>query len=299
MNNLYMTITYYFEQKYLPSKRHRNPRVREMVTTTTVAVKEIEDCNEFPIAMIIKDHGSLYRGAKSYDEICRRNDGSYEEILDELRYYGGKLYRARRISYGAAVSDLYEDPIDAIRGDLNSVARMNRDFYDMPEVINGVEPIVVSDTKKEMIWELQQKANDFIIFDKKCWEECGEPMYVVQTFGLGHNHGGTGLSIEQHYNPNIGKRNYFNALHRQDAIDYANEVAKRRGDTKDIGRFGNHEDIIALMPEAVTRQPEKDHGDGDPFLNSLEAITETADSAADAGLLAILTTAAQVEGGMA
>ena len=90
-------------------------------------------------------------------------------------------------------------------------------------------------------------------------------MYVVNTFGLGHNHGGTGFFIEYHYNPNIPNINYFNALQRKEAIEYGKKVAAGRGDTDSIPGLGDHEIIEVLMPEMVKRNPQKDHGGGNPF----------------------------------
>lgn len=296
MDRLSINIPYYFEQMYLPSKRHRKPRVREMVTTADIAMKKITDPAEFPVALVVKNYASLYEGARDYAEIQQRNDSKFVPVCDELRTYDGKLYKARRVSYGAAVSDIYEDGIDAARKELNCVVNCNRGYYGATELVNGAEPIAVSDNRNDIIRDLQQKADEYIIFDNKLWEECGEPMYVVKTFGLGHNHGGTGMFIDYYYNPNIGAKNYFNALHRQEAIDYANEVAKRRGDTNDIGRFGENKDIIVLDPKVVTRKPETDHGDGDPFLNGLEAMCEAADSVAEAGALVLMKTAMEIGG---
>lgn len=50
------------------------------------------------------------------------------------------------------------------------------------------------------------------------------------------------------------------------------------------------------MPECVKRDPEKEHGDGDPFLNSMEKIAKASDSPAEAGILAIAYTTSEVSG---
>ena len=93
------------------------------------------------------------------------------------------------------------------------------------------------------------------------WTVTGEPRYVVNTFGLGHNHGGTGLFVEEYYNQNIAASNYFSALDGDKAVAYANKVAERRGDTNDVGKFEKM--IEVLIPEAVTIRPEVEHGEGD------------------------------------
>ena len=51
--------------------------------------------------------------------------------------------------------------------------------------------------------------------------------------------------------------------------------------------MGDHDIIEVLMPELVTRNPQKEHGDGDSFINSIEEMINGADSSMEAGLLAI------------
>ena len=41
------------------------------------------------------------------------------------------------------------------------------------------------------------------------------------------------------------------------------------------------------MPEMVKRNPQKEHGDGDTFINSLENMINNTSSSMEAGLLAI------------
>ena len=59
------------------------------------------------------------------------------------------------------------------------------------------------------IKKYQEAAKRYLIVDGSVWLRCGEPRYVVNTFGLGHNHGGTGLFVEEFYNSNISNTNYF------------------------------------------------------------------------------------------
>jgi len=69
-------------------------------------------------------------------------------------------------------------------------------------------------------------------------------------------------------------------------------VAERRGDTNDVGKFEKM--IEVLIPEAVTIRPEAEHGEGDPFINKINAITEAAPDSTTAGLLAIMATAQEI-----
>ena len=127
------------------------------------------------------------------------------------------------------------------------------------------------------------------------WIECGEPRYVYNTFGLGHNHGGTGLFIEQHFNPNIPNTHYFSALERDRAIEAAVDAAMRRGDDQSVEGIRTCEEIEVLIPEAVKVNPMQQHGEGDPFLNSLNALTEGSDSVMEAGILAMAFTAKEIK----
>lgn len=115
-------------------------------------------------------------------------------------------------------------------------------------------------------------------------------MYVINTFGLGQNHGGTGFFITDCYNPNISNQNYFNALEREQAIAYGKRIAANRGDTESMEGMGKHAKIEVLLPEMVKRNPQKEHGEGDSFLNSLERLIEGSDSTAEAGLLCVAKT---------
>ena len=63
------------------------------------------------------------------------------------------------------------------------------------------------------------------------------------------------MFCEYHYNPNISRKAYFSALEGDAAVAFANEVAARRGDTKDVGKFKPF--IVVHMPEAVKIKPRK------------------------------------------
>lgn len=129
-------------------------------------------------------------------------------------------------------------------------------------------------------------ADRFVMEDGTVWGVEGEPRYVVQTFGLGHNHGGTAIFLDQHYNGNLAAKCYFRADQRESAIAEAERIAARRGDTKSIP-MRSPGNIEILIPEAVRLNPSKEHGDGDPFLNQLYAATESAESVAEAGILGL------------
>lgn len=142
--------------------------------------------------------------------------------------------------------------------------------------------------------EYMKDAREYLIIDGKVYHISGEPRYVVMTFGLGHNHGGTSMSVVGYYNPNISNKNYFSALDGEAAISYANSVAASRGDTDSIGRF--KAEIEVLMPEVVKVKPKSQHGSGDKFINDMEDIISKSGSAVEAGLLCTMFTAAMTSG---
>lgn len=272
-------IEFWNKQDFLPTKRYRNIRTRYYKNSVDVDIKVLSEQN-FPIAFIIHDYKSVYENAKNYDDFD--GNGKYRMFDEEIRTFDGKLYKPVRITHGAAISTLFEN-LDYIKERLE---RLNREpFYNNNTFTEN--SIVKNDYSDEHIQLILDDANNYIIYNNTVWETCGEPMYLINTFGLGHNHGGTGFFIEYHYNSNINNKNYFNALERENAIAYGKQVALNRGDTNSVYGMGERDIIEVLMPEMVKRNPQKEHGNGDDFLNSLENMIENTDSSAEAGLLAV------------
>ena len=279
-------IPYWYCQKYLPTSRHRKPKSYMIEAIAEIDVPELT-VDEFPVAMIVKDRKSVYEGAKTWEDFDNDKIWKFCLFEEEVRAYDNKLFMPVRITRGAALSTEFE-PLDYIGNRLKE-----HKPYPMEEAPTQ-EPVMLENNSDQKKAGILKKAESYVIYDGKIWKECGEPMYEIATFGLGHNHGGTSMFIECCYNPNVPASNYFNALHKEDAVSYANKVAEERGDTDDIGKFGKDIDIKVLLPECVKRDPEKEHGDGDPFLNTMEKIIRASDSQAEAGILAIAYTASEV-----
>lgn len=271
-------IEFWNMEKYLPTKRHRVLRKRYVKNNVDVEIKELKE-QEFPIAFIIKDFKSVYKNAKSYNDF--EGNGNFEMVSEEIRTYQGNLYMPVRVTHGAAISTCFET-LDYVKDRLTECE---------PCCIGGEKftetSIIVEDDISECKENIFRKAANYIIYNEKVWEICGEPMYVINTFGLGHNHGGTGFFIKYHYNENISKDNYFNALEREQAIAYGKKIAANRGDTNSVEGMGECDIIEVLMPEMVKRDPKKEHGDGNRFINSLEEMIIGTDNSMEAGLLAI------------
>lgn len=276
-------IDFSFERHYLPTKQHRKERTDSVQSQVDVPIREV---TAFPVAFIVKDYKSIQNGARSYEDF---NDRSEFKILEEeIRVYEDKLYAPVRVTHGAAVSTVFEEPIEYLTRILTpSKPYIYEGLSDKPFTD---ESVVVSTTEDEARQSILDKASRYVLYDGIVWEQCEEPVYVINTFGLGHNHGGTGFFVDYCYNPNIPASNYFNALQRDEAIEYGKKVAAGRGDTESIPEFGNGKEIEVLMPEMVKRNPKAEHGSGDPFLNRMEDLISGSDNATEAGLLVMAAT---------
>lgn len=146
----------------------------------------------------------------------------------------------------------------------------------------------IDDNKDAVIKKAKEIAEGLRLLDGLLIQRVGEPRYVITTFGLGNNHGGTGMFIQPYFNSNIHHENYFNALEFDKASEYANMVATRRGDNKSVPVKVNCGNIIeVLIPEAVKCNPNEQHGTGCDFINKIEQGINSAGPAG--GILAAVT----------
>ena len=143
--------------------------------------------------------------------------------------------------------------------------------------------------REDVVKRAKEDMANYLIVDGALYKTTSEPMYCIYTFGLGHNHGGIGtsLSIVNHYNCNISKERYFNALEYDKAVENALEIAERRGDTDSFDYIKRLEPIKVYNKKFVTRNPQKEQGNGNDFINSVEKIIDNTKSSAEAGLLTV------------
>ncbi len=294
-------ITFHFTGTFLPTKRHRKERKHELVTCREIPVRNImlSEADEFPVAFIVHDKKSVYPSMKSYEDYYKLEEegkGEFRDFPMEIRLYDGKLYEPLYVTHGAAISDV---PVkfDELRDILDRTAdNANEHYYHNAwnEYKNGVS-IDTGDNLDEIVNAMQEVADEYIVFGSNLWKACGEPMYVINTFGLGHNHGGTSCSITQRFNSNISAKNYFNALQHDEAIAYGKAVALGRGDTDYVDMMGYGDYIDVVIPEAVKCEPNKDHANGgDLFMEKMEGLINSSDNAMEAGMLCILNTMAEI-----
>lgn len=284
--NLKVDFTY--EGKYLRTSRCRKPLARTREGIYELAIKELAKA-ECPIAAVVHDMKSVYEGATTTADF--EGNGEYKMFAEPYRVYNGKFYKFCRASYGAAISTAQTElkyVIADIKSDLYRYS-----LYEKENLFSD-KSVYISDNLSEIVDNMQARANKYISLDGELWKECGEPRYVVNTFGLGHNHGGTAMFIEEFYNSNISSKNYFNAVDRDKAITYAKETAIARGDTDSVKRIGKMENIEVLIPEFFKVDPEKEHGEGNAFLNLLEDMVTSSNNATEAGILVTLATASEI-----
>lgn len=271
-----LTISYSFKQQYLPTKRHRKTRISFINDQSVFDVREV-DLNEFPLAFEVETFRSVYNEASE-----STINSVFKSFTDQIRTWDGKLYKSLRYSYGAAISTVFLPAEKIVRMISNGVTEYQCEV-DCPLTDQS---IIVADNKAEVIDRVRSEVDKHLFCEGHFWKECSEPMYLVLTFGLGYNHGGTGFFVTENYNDNISKENYFNALQRSEAIRFAVDTAARRGDTNDIAYLKNPSpNIVVYMPQLVQRDPLMEHGEGDPFINRMNKLTEIASSADEAGLL--------------
>ncbi len=247
-----------YEENYLPTPKCRKYQQRDVAEDIEVEFHEVKK-EEAPIVLRVTDYLN-YCGITTFD----------------VRWYQGKLFTRLRNC------DLYHSQNRDEMAQYVSVEYMAKYFNDCR---------YTKKTRESALKDLHQSLEKFLIVEGEVWQATGEPRYCIYTFGLGHNHASTSISVNYGYNSNISHKRYFNALQREKAIAEAVRIALARGDTNSVDGIRNAKyNIEVLDPSVIRCNPAIEHGDGDPFINQLESVTECADSAAQAGLLAIMLT---------
>lgn len=259
-------ITIQYHEEYRPTPRSKKIVTRSVSKPVSVELGEITG-EEAPVAM------------RTYDYVSHLPTDNQFDYTD-FRWYKEKFY----------TKVLNKDMI-CCQDDKQSIAN---DPYPLESFLERLSPWLGQSWSASYDFDSVHKScldylADYLVIDGELWKVRGEPMYCIYTFGLGHNHGGTSLSIDTHYNENISWERYFNALHRDDAINEAVRIAKARGDTDSVDFLKNPTyRIDVLIPEAVKANPCKEWGEGDEFIRTCNTISEVAGSASEAGLLTVL-----------
>lgn len=239
-----LKIAYCYNQKFLPTNMHKKLRERQIKDILKVNITELSS-DIFPVAFIIHDLQDVQDGMTSYEDY-KSEKCEYRMFAEEIRTYKGKLFIPIRITHGAAISTIFENESYIINY-LERQCTKKCDMYENDEFTE--KSIVIKEDKEEVKQMLYNCSKHFVYFNGKFWRNCAEPIYNIETLGFGNNHGGTGFFIEYGYS-NIMKNN-FNALQRDDAIDYGKAIAVGRGDTNSVNLIGKYSNIEVIMPEMV------------------------------------------------
>lgn len=240
-----------YEESYLP------PRCRKL---------RYRECEEYVNVNL--------REANSSELKLAFEDNSYEG-KGKIYLFGNKLWNKAKIRNICAGEECenYHTPLEAMQW------WNEHGSYYFPRLWrDGEHP-----DRQRMLLAARKDMRNYLLVDGELYVRTSEPRYCINTFGLGHNHGGTGMFCDYSYNPNIRNDNYFSAIDGEKAVAYANAIAERRGDTNDVGKFEPF--IIVHMPEIVKVKPKKQHGNGDKFMNDVENIIQNSDDTLTAGLL--------------
>lgn len=249
---LQMEVKIPFKISYLPSAKSRTV-IRERVCKKVTLYSPVLLEDEFPVAFFVTDYESIAKGASTMDEVrevydSNKSAGIFNRFA--IRTYNGKCFRAKPYQMGALRS---EKPMKS--AGLANEIEYQRDsgwyktLEESEETLNGAYKIVAS-SLEDATENAQKVADSYVVFNGEVWEECGEPYYQWQTFGLGRNHGGTALFVKYATDGNIDYG--FNANSRDMAINQALEIARHRGDTNDIQSLTDpKEKIEVIMPEMV------------------------------------------------
>lgn len=281
-------VNYKYEKYWIPP-RCRKPRPGVFEGTIMVEVPEVS-ATDAPWACVVHGH-RRYFDEYPYNALRHYNGRFYERAMTDM-HIDRKRYA--KDSYGDRYwwCDYETEHISQRRG--MSINEMMRDVRQQTSWSMGRD-------EPDVILDIEECAGRYLIVNGEVWRECGEPMYCIYTFGLGHNHGGSSLSVDYYYNSNISHKRYFNANDFEDAINSFFETALGRGDTESAhfkaeelrkGEVWNHIEVID--PTAFKRNPETEHGDGDPFMNGIYALTSGVGSALEAGLLVMASVAKEI-----
>ena len=261
-----ITIPFDYTEEIVPKRCYLSRRV-SFQGETTVTIHEITKADA-PIAIRQMTDIWVMRGGR---ERLQKTPLNY-------RWWHGKLWlpsKIQRVSHGPCLTQTASQ------------------FKNDPWPFNLTRPdhIAFYLSLKDQRKRLRRWASRIVFIDGQRYEQVKEPRYVIMTFGLGCNHGigyGTSLETDNDYNSNIGASRYFRCDQYNQAVAEATRIATNRGDTKALPIVSQKPDTFEiLIPEALRLAPAREHGKGDPFINSIESMIETVKNPLLAGIGAI------------
>lgn len=158
------------------------------------------------------------------------------------RWHAGRLWTSCPVyACSRRGTDLY--------GSLGPVLSLVKDTAMLSHPELGIY-VCVYEGRDGVAAHIAEAAEDLLIIDGQLHRPAGEPLYVVMTFGLSNDHGGTSMLCADHLNPNIRPESYFSLLEHAEAIEYTRKVALARGDTRMCCTSPSHR-FEVLLPDAI------------------------------------------------
>lgn len=271
-------VEYIAEMEYLPTKRHKKTRMRNIERSMDVEIREPSE-EEFPVAFVVHEKKDVNENARTYKDF----DGSSDRriLSEEIRTYAGKLFRPVRASYGTIVS-LQCESLDYIR---NIFSRFSRYDYRHKADDFSDDSIIIEVKDEEQQEEFRKIAEDYIIFNGIVWKRCGEPVYHIFVYGIYDNR--FSLKIEYCFEDNYHNlgyfcgdlQNVFNSLEMDKAVLKIREMMRDCPSHDTYFSPDEMEYIEVVMPEMVRADPQKEAekirireniGETDKILNDLQ-----------------------------
>ena len=229
------TVTW-TEPNVLPTPRHRKPRDVRRTLDVSPTIRNADKDGGAPQVLRVVTSGWLHQ-PDGKGGFVREWE---ERIVTTQRAYDGGLYQQ--------VTDSRDQPIAATPE--NIARRIGFGLSDAP--------YVSGETEEEVTQNAQAFLDDYVAIDGTLWKKTSEPVYHVQTFGLGGVNGSTALSIapadafsqDGHALP----EHVYPASEREAAIEAAVKTAELRGDTDSIEKIRNRSDWIEVAPDFTPGQ---------------------------------------------
>lgn len=244
------------EYGVLPTPRHRKPRDVQRSFEMAAEVRSVSR----------DDTGEAF----TMDEFI----GGSGNLEFEVRHYDGELYRPMVAgdiwSYTNKTSEPpYPNPTDRleatperIRERLTRFER-NWDTGEHEYVTNPYQGSRGDDSEQGAREMVQAEVDGYLSIDGELWRKTEEPTYSVSTFGLGSNHGGTGMFLDTKNTPRGDELNRRDTVFTLDEFEeakaHALNVASYRGDTESIRRIEEQQPVVVPKdrpwrhPKSATR----------------------------------------------
>lgn len=238
-------------QRFYPNKRCKKVRERVLARDCALHVHDVLDERDFPVAYKVRTYESVLPKVRDNEqawELCEHgNGGKGTWFTETIRRYKGKLYRPIRHGYGAAIARSFENPKERIAQEMNWYQNCHGFVYvsfTEDKSFDAEKSIVVDDEYLKRLHEVKKYSKKFVVFKGVLWERTEEPLYTYTTFGLGNNHGGTGLFIRYGRTVRSNRKIYWHANEREAAIKAALKVATGRGDTQSVPMIKHAKELI-------------------------------------------------------